>query len=57
MKWTVVFAIIAVILSACQRPMTWDDMHGWRPHEYRVPQTLPFTVPVRIQPLVKMRDC
>ena len=58
MKWAVVFAMLAVILSACQRPMAWDDMHGWRPRdEYRVPRLLPFPVPVHTSPLVKTRDC
>jgi hypothetical protein len=58
MKWAVVFAIAAVILSACQRPMTWNEMHGRKPHdEYRALHPLPFSVPVHIQPLVKTRDC
>ena len=60
MKWAVVFAITAIILSACQRPMTWNELHGWKPlGEYRALHKLPYPVPfpVRIQAPVKTRDC
>jgi hypothetical protein len=65
MKWAVVFAIIAVMLSACQRPMTWDEMHGWgkyqqewklQPYRHEFPAS-PWSVPDHTQPLVKTRDC